>query len=178
MVARTAPAMPTEVPGNFNTAALFAATTGAVGNWQINPPRFKGYSATGQAFTSGTTFISVTLDSEYVDSDGGHSTVTNTSRYVCQVAGWYWCSGTMNFPTNPTGNRSLQLAVNGTTYPGTTVLLPAPSGNAWIGVAGGLVQLALNDYLELQAWQNSGSSITTNAASGIQPTLSAIWISS
>lgn len=175
---RTAPAMPTEVPGNFWTAALFAATVAAIGNWQINVPRFKGYSATGQAFTTGTTFTSVTLDSEYVDTEGGHSTVTNTSRYVCQVAGWYWCHGSMNFPTNSTGNRSLQLAVNGSTYPGTSVLLAAPAGNSWIGMTAGLVQLAVGDYLELQAFQNSGGTLTTTVISGIQPTLSAVWISS
>jgi hypothetical protein len=170
--------MPTEVPGNYNTAALFAAATKAVGDWQINVPRFKGYSGTGQAIGTGTTFVSVTLDSEYLDTEGGHSTVTNTSRYTCQVAGWYWTWGTMNFPTSATGNRSLQLAVNGTGYPGSTVLLAAPSGNSWIGVTGGLVQLAVNDYLELQAWQTSGGSLTTTVISGIQPTLSAVWVSS
>jgi hypothetical protein len=170
--------MPTEVPGNFWTAALYMATVAAVGNWQINVPRFKGYATTGQTIATGTTFVSISLDSEYVDTEGGHSTTTNTSRYTCQVAGWYWCHGTMNVPTNATGNRSLQLAVNGATYPGTTLLQAPPTGNGWISMTSGLVQLAVNDYLELQAWQTSGGNITTSTASGVQPTLSAVWISS
>lgn len=174
---RTAPAIPTEVPGNFWTAALFMATVAAVGGWQINPPRFKGYSASAQAIASSTTYVSLTLDSEYVDSDGGHSTVTNTSRYVCQVAGWYWVQGTASLP-NGTANRSIQIAINGSNAPGTTLIAAASSGNSWAGIAGGLVQMNVNDFLEVQLWQNSGGSLNTNVTNGLQPTLTAVWLSS
>ncbi len=173
---RTAPVMPTEAPGNFNTGALFNATAKAVGDWQINVPRFKGYASSSQALSSGTTYVALTLDSEYLDSDAGHSTVTNTSRYTCQVAGWYWVQGTASLP-NGSGNRSLQLTINGTAAPGTTLIASAATGNSWAGMVSGLVQLAVGDYLELQIWQNSSGSLSTNTTLGLQPTMSAIWIS-
>lgn len=175
-MARTAPVMPSEAPGNFNTGALFNATAKAVGDWQVGVPRFKGFAATNQAIGSSTTYTSLTLDSEYYDSDGGHSTVTNTSRYVNQVAGTYWAQGTCSLPSG-TGNRSLQLTINGGTVPGTTVIQPAPSGNSWAGATSGSVQLAVGDYLEVQVWQTSGGSVNTNTTSGLNPTLALFWIS-
>lgn len=174
---RTAPVMPNEVPGNFNTAALYGATTAAVGTWQGNPPRFRGYATTTQAIATGITFVPLTLDSEFEDPDGGHSAVTNTSRFVCQVAGGYWLQGSVALPVNGTGNRSIQLGVNGVTVPGTTLIQAAPTGNSWMGSVSAPTRLAVGDYVEVFTWQTSGVSLNTNVGSGLQPTLSALWIS-
>lgn len=175
---RIAPVMPTEVPGNVDTAALFNATTKATGDWQVNVPRFKGWASTAQAIASGTAFVSLSLDSEYIDTEGGHSTTTNTSRYVCQVAGWYWVQGTCSVAASAAGNRSLQIAFNGATMPGSTVLQAAPSGNTWTAVTTTFLPLAVGDYVEVQVFQTSGGSLNTVATNSLQPTLSAVWISS
>jgi hypothetical protein len=117
------------------------------------------------------------MNTEQVDSENGHSTTVNNSRYVCQVAGWYWVQATCSFPVNATGNRSLQLAVNGATVPGTTIIQAAPAGNSWCGQTSGWMPLNVGDYVEVQVWQTAGVSLSTNVGSGLQPTLSAYFIS-
>lgn len=177
---RTAPVMPTEAPGNFITGALFNATVKATGDWQVGVPRFKGFAASAQAIGSSTTFASLTLDGEYIDSDGGHSTTTNTSRYVCQVAGWYWVQGTCSVPAGGgAGNRALQIGLNGGgTIQGSTSVMAASGANSWAGQTATFVQMGVGDYVEVQFWQNSGGSLNTTVSGGLQPTLTAIWISS
>jgi archaellum component FlaG (FlaF/FlaG flagellin family) len=140
------------------------------------PPRVQISCNAAQTLTTTTTFVSLSMNTEQVDSENGHSTTVNNSRYTCQVAGWYWVQATCSIGPGA-GNRSLQLAVNGATVPGTTIIQVAPSGNSWGGQTSGWLPLNVGDYLELQAWQNSGASLNTNVGTGLQPTLSAYWIS-
>ena len=175
----TIPTVPTEVPGNFNTSALWNANILGGLNYLFAPVRFKGYASTGQSLTSSTTSTVLTLDTEIVDSDGGHSTVTNTSRYTCQTAGLFYVSGSVCFnTTNSTGTRTLNIFVNGT---GTTgagqQAAPSASNGASVFTAT-FVQLAVGDYVELAAWQNSGSTLTTATATALVTTMNLVRISS
>lgn len=49
------------------------------------PPTAELIQTVGQSVPNGTWGI-ITFDSEVEDSHGGHSTVTNTSRYTCMVS--------------------------------------------------------------------------------------------
>lgn len=115
--------------------------------------------------SSGT---AVTFGAEDVDTAGGHSTSSNTSRYVAQVAGWYQVSGAVSFASNGTGRRGSWLAVNGSNVNGSEAIVHTSTTNV-ISVPGRtmLVQLGIGDYVELLAWQDSGGSINT-AVSGTQ----------
>ena len=160
----TIPTIPTEAPGNFWTSALWNANILGGLNYLFSPVRFKAYSSTTQSIATGTTPVSLTLDTEIVDSDGGHSTTTNTSRYVAQTAGLYFVTGTVTFATNATNTRTLQVLVNGAAVFGAGVqAAPAPNRGATVTTAT-LVQLNVGDYVEIAAWQDSGGALlTTNS---------------
>jgi hypothetical protein len=157
----TIPTVPTEVPGNFWTAALWNANVLGGLNYLFAPVRFKGYSSTAQSFTSGTTIGSLTLDSELYDSDGGHSTVTNTSRFTVQTAGLYHVTGAVTYGINSTGTRMLCVLLNGVVVVGSKVqVMPSATNGATVKTATD-VQCAVGDYIELGTWQNAGTAGTT-----------------
>lgn len=177
----TIPTIPTEVPGNFWTSALWNANILNGLGYLFAPVRFKAYSSTTQSITSGAANgVVLTLDTEIVDSDGGHSTVTNTSRYTAQTAGLYWVCGTVCFSTSATGARALQILVNGTGTAGNLIQSAATSTNGGSVLTSSLVQLAVGDYVELFAWQTSGGNLTTStgAANGVNTTMNLFRISS
>lgn len=163
----TIPVLPTEAPGNFNTSALWNANVlGGLG-YLLAPVRFKGYASTAQAIANGSGAGSVlTLDTEIVDSDGGHSTTTNTSRFTAQTAGLYAAMGSVCFATNGTGTRSLQVMLNGTTVPGSLGQFPASSVNGGTATTATTVQMNVGDYVELFTWQTSGSALNTSTGTG------------
>lgn len=120
---------------------------------------------------SNSTWVAVTLDAEDVDSNNGHSTVSNTSRYVCQVAGWYTVCGIVAFAANSSGFRAARLQVNGTVVTGSISYGPHnSSAEAVIITPTRDIQLAVTDYLEVAGWQNSGGSLNS-AVAGPNPGL-------
>lgn len=180
---RTVPAMPTESPGNYNTGALFNATTKATGDFLLGSgsngvPRFKGWASAAQTLASGTTDVAITLDTEDYDSDSGHSTSTNTSRYTVQVAGTYRITAIGGFANNATGNRKLGINLNGSNARGATVQLGAISTNSWCACVSVDLPLVVGDYVEMVMWQTSGGNLATAASIGFGPALTVCWISS
>lgn len=157
----TIPTIPTEAPGNFWTSALWNANVLGSLNYLFSPVRFKGYSSVTQAIPTGTSAVPLTLDSEIVDSDGGHSTTTNTSRYVCQTAGLYFVSGAVCFATNGTGSRAVNVMVNGVTAGGSLIQAAPQSVNGSSVFSATTVQLTVSDYVEIGCWQNSGGTLAT-----------------
>lgn len=170
----TIPTVPTEVPGNFWTSALWNTNVLGGLNYLFGPVRFKGYSSTAQSLGTSTTSTVLTLDTEAVDSDGGHSTVTNTSRYVCQTAGLYYVSGAVTFATNGTGTRTLQVFLNGAGITGSAIQAAPSASNGASVFTATFVQLAVNDYVELATWQNSGSTLTTSTSNALLTTM-CLW---
>lgn len=178
-MARTVPVMATEVPGNFVTGALWNAQVGGLGNFTLAPPRFKGYQTSNQSIATGQTDVAVLLDSEEYDSESGHSTTTNTSRYTVQVAGTYRITATASFAGNATGNRKLGILVNGVNIRGGGNQGPGITTNSWAATVSAEVALLVGDYVEMGVWQTSGAALATNASAGgnLTPVLSAHWIS-
>lgn len=117
------------------------------------------------------------MNTEELDSDGGHSTVTNTSRYTAQTAGWYLCNGTAAFAAAASSRRIVALRVDGT---GTDS--PTHGPNAAHGVStnialstSALLYLAAGSWVEVVAYQDSGGSVNTTVTAGTQPLMSVIW---
>jgi hypothetical protein len=169
-MARTVPVMATQVPGNFITSALWNSQVGGLGSFTLQVPIFRGYQTAAPSLASAVATTPMALDSENVDSEGGHSTTTNTSRYVCQVAGWYWISSAVTFGVNSTGSRAVAVMVNGGAKIATVT--GAPPANSWNGIAGDMLYLNVNDYVETGAWQNSGVAMSPTAVS-----LTLFWVS-
>lgn len=144
----------------------------------LNPPIFVGYNVTTQTVASGSAGAAVLLTSEVSDTYSGHSITTNTSRYVAQVPGWYWVSGSVCFTPNATGDRKAMLAVNGTLvgYSNGQIPTMAPPSGPAVVVPATLIYLNGNgDYVEIWAFQDSGSPLTINPNSGNASSMSLCW---
>lgn len=172
----TVPVMATEAPGNYITGALWNAQVAALGNFLMNPPRFRGYQATTQSCADNT-WTSLNIDTEEFDTEGGHSNVTNTTRYTCQVAGTYLIVGASAFAGNATGNRAVRLTVNGNAIHGSFVKNAAPTATHSAGcVTTAYAALAVGDYVEVQGLQSSGAALSTSSATDVGSALSVQWI--
>lgn len=175
-MARTVPSPPTEAPGLFNTSALFNAQVRDLNNFTLAVPVFRGYQASAQSCANAT-WVSVAIDTETLDSDGGHSTVTNNSRYTPTVAGTYLVIGTAAFAGSATTQRAARLAMNGVTSIGGAVA--GGSGASW-WCATALELFVCNgttDYVEMQARQDSGGTITTYTGTDFNSALKIYWVS-
>ncbi|MFD3717282.1 hypothetical protein [Streptomyces sp. NPDC058674] len=102
----------------------------------------------------------ITFDSEIIDSYSGHSTVSNTSRYTCQVAGTYRITGRVSFAVNGSGSRGARVHKNGNFLIGGANLLGAGTLNGVIEVSH-ILTLAVSDYVEIAGGHNSGGALST-----------------
>jgi hypothetical protein len=137
-----------------------AETTGL--KWAtVAAPSFVGCSLTKTSSqgTDNATETAITFDSETYDTDGFHSTVTNTSRITIPAgkAGKYLFTGVYVFDDNATGIRYLNLKKNGSTN------LYLNNANATSSSAGFycfsfVYNLIATDYIEMFVYQNSGGS--------------------
>ncbi|MGW2936084.1 hypothetical protein ACWDA7_30500 [Streptomyces sp. NPDC001156] len=143
----------------------------------LNNPVFVGTQTIVQASLAATTWVTHTLDSEQIDTYGGHSTTTNTSRYTAQVAGWYTVCGVSVWAGNATGSRAARIHVNGATVQGSAQNVLTSSSASATGVMTPVraVQLGVGDYVEVAGWQSSGGLLSTLAASDLACALYVAW---
>lgn len=134
---------------------------------EFNPVVCELRQTSAQSIANSSTTVAVTFDTEDIDTDGGHSTSSNTSRYTAQRAGRFQISGLLTFAAvNTTGKRSGWWGVNGTQVPGSQVdLVPSSSIGTCIVLPTMTVLLSVGDYVEMFAFQTSGSALST-ASSG------------
>jgi hypothetical protein len=163
-----------------NGQVLTADSTAATGlKWAAaaSGSTFSGcvlFNTTNQNLSNATATI-VTFDSESLDTDAYHSTSTNTGRITIPAgkAGKYLVVSTLRFDSNATGRRlnyiykngvkvkEYELASVGSTYPTLSVST--------------ILDLAVADYVELYAWQNSGGTLAVDGES-VDTTFSAYLI--
>lgn len=164
------PSPRTFVPGEVEAGAYFNAMRDAL-IFALNPPEALVTQIAVQSLANAT-FTAINFDATTVDTYGGHSNTTNNSRYVAQVAGWYWCQGQVCYDnTSSAGARQVFLAKNGSRLGTAFQCAPGTSTSQGLSV-GALVQLAVGDYVEVQAWQNSGGALNTFSA---QSSLAVDW---
>lgn len=128
------------------------------------------------------TWTAVTFDTEDLDRDNGHSTVSNTSRYTATSPGYFWWAYSLTWAANATGQRGGRIRTNGTDAQVSAVARVLHNAGATFdtGQSGGGAQYmnGTTDYVELMGFQNSGGALNTNIASDGVPRLQAIWVSS
>ena len=104
----------------------------------------------------------ILFDQEDFDTDTMHDNSTNKSRLTCKTAGKFLIFGEMEFQNNSTGRRSTLVRLNGTTK---WSVEPGTNQNAsHRQCIVGMMDLAVNDYVELVAYQNSGGSLNVGSA--------------
>ena len=148
------------VAGEVVTDAFMNNNVSAVLNYLLAPPIFKGIQTVAQTITTGT-FTAVTYDAEVVDSAGGHSTVTNTSRYTAVYAGWYRKGGGSTFAANATGRRIHRLGVNASTMAGSASSVPANASILPWAFRNDRIFLNVSDFVEDFLFQDSGGNLAT-----------------
>ncbi len=127
--------------------------------------------------TASSTETAVTMDSERSDSAAFHSTSTNTSRMTIPTgkAGRYTVAGTVEWAASALGTvRRLSIRLNGATFIAKNeitsilnVVLPQEVSTVY--------DLAVGDYVELMAFQDTVGAVLLNASGNYSPefTLSA-----
>lgn len=141
-----------EAAGNLITGALWNANVYNGLSFLLNPPMFFGYATTGVAISAGG-YSAIGMDTEVTDTYGGHSTTTNTSRYVAQVAGFYEVGGSAALPASSNTSTALmaaQIRKNGTEVQPARLEV-AQMANHFNGapLTPTCVQLNVGDYVEL-----------------------------
>lgn len=136
-------------------------------------PAVRAYHNAAQSITTAT-WTSLALNSERFDQVGGvasnqHDLVTNNSRLICRYAGVYQISGTATFAANATGERYIRIFLNNATIlalHNDTEVSAADTHSLAIST---LYALAVNDFVELQVFQNSGAGLNVNSAANYSP---------
>lgn len=163
-----------EVPGSFITGALWNANSNGL-TFLLTRPAFFGYQSTVQSIASNAS-VAINLDTESIDSYGGHSTSSSNSRYVAQLPGWYWVQGTVNFNANTTAGRCAFIMKNGSTVPGAFGAAAGATPYTAVSASCFVYLNGLGDYVELWGYQNCGSALSTSSVNGQTSSLSALWI--
>jgi len=121
----------------------------------------KVYNSAAQACANGVVVL-LAFNSESWDTDTMHDTVTNNSRITCKTAGIYMISMYLDFVNNATGCRRILPKYNGTAWLDDLTLPTSPSV-AFRASHVLFMVLAVNDYIEFYAYQDSGVSLNATA---------------
>lgn len=117
----------------------------------------------------------LTFNSERYDNGGLHSTASNTSRLTAQRAGVYLITATAEFDFHATGVRSLAILQNAFTYLAIEMRNACTAAPERMTITT-LFHLAANDYVELEAYQNSGGDLDVPSAAASSPEFAMQWL--
>ena len=165
LIAATAADTPARLAVGTNGQVLTADSTASTGLAWATPasssPTFVGCAifGTGTQTITNNTQTAITWNSENFDTDGFHSTSTNTSRITIPAgkAGKYLISGLIEVSNTTTGNWQLSIYKNGSINRGFTL----DSDDSYPSVQlSHVLDLIATDYVEIFIWQNSGTSQT------------------
>ena len=159
-------------------AANDAATSTWAGNvaddlkFLKNADRTRVYKSAAQTVAT-SAWEHLSFDSEDYDTNGLHSTSSNTQRLTAAVDGWYVACVQVSFAANATGRRDIQIRKNdsstdasaGTRW-GRVTLPTVAAGDSSIIQCHAYLYLSTNDYVKACAWQNSGGGLDVESGSG------------
>jgi hypothetical protein len=114
------------------------------------------------------TLVTVTYSNEEFDTDGFHSTSSNTDRITIPSGkdGYYLVNWTVNFADNATGYRTSQVLKNGLRI-GYGNWTDAISGDPTVTSNSVILNLDAGDYLTIQVAQTSSGSLNLSVSSPV-----------
>jgi hypothetical protein len=102
-------------------------------------------------------WTSLTFNSENFDTDGIHSTTTNTGRLTCVTSGTYLIFGSVRWADKGTGRRIMQILHGGTdTIARVEYAIVSSSTVMTIST---VYNLSAGQYVELSVYQSSGGDL-------------------
>lgn len=160
--------------GDGNTAHFLNGNLGYTTPAAATPPAVGVTHSTSQNVLTATETV-LSFNTETYDTDGMHSTVSNTGRLTATETAKFIVIGGAQFAVSAVGNvRRLSIRKNGTTVFARQTM--APSSVAQVLQVRGLLSLAAGDYVELQAYQDSGSTLAIASAATYSPIFQAVRV--
>lgn len=129
---------------------------------------------------SNNTVTPIMWNSEDMDTDGGHSNVTNPSRYTFNTPGVYYVNTVLVWGQSTVGKRSMFFALNGDTsrrYGWNSIFPINASGADMCLNACAHVTAQAGDYIEVWGLQDSGGSLDVKP-SNQDPRFEIEWVAS
>lgn len=115
---------------------------------------------------SNTTVTNLAFNSEVVDTNSYHSTVTNNDRLTVPVAGYYLVTFAGRWENVAGGSRQMRVVINDTTIAARWLLKPLSTTDHFFAT---LVKLAQSDYVTLTVYQNTGGDCDVRSTSAYSP---------
>lgn len=167
LIAASAADTPARLAVGANGLSLVAASGETTGlKWGI--PNAVGCAVVNTATTqtiATSTYTALTFNSELFDTNNFHDNSTNTSRLTATFAGKYQINHSNQWGLNAAGQRAAAIYKNGSTF----AYFPSILGSAGIYVGNTIsyvVDLAVNDYIEIFAYQTSGGNLVVYTGGG------------
>ncbi len=111
---------------------------------------------------SNSTSTALSFDQELFDTNTMHDNSTNNSRVTIKRTGYYLINGAIRWETTSSGgyNRKISIYKNGSEV-FTNIILPTTTSasNAPSQTITAMLLLAVNDYIELYVYQDSGGNL-------------------
>jgi hypothetical protein len=153
---------------NSNTDMDFVWSTPVTGTTFVGASVYRGAAQS----LSNATATALTFDNETYDTNAFHDNSTNNTRMTVPAgkAGKYLVTGVTYFFNNATGQRIVYIYKNGANVIGTIQQGISASIDCVVQTSF-VVDLAVSDYVELFAFQNSGGSLNVfgnSTSSGFQ----------
>jgi hypothetical protein len=168
----------TEIPGASIASSLWNSQIRDGLGYLLNAPLFMGTQTSSQNVLS-SAWTAINLNTEQIDTYGGHDNVTNSSRYTAQVTGLYTVCGVTCWATNGTGTRASRIHVNGNPIQGSSQMVAAnPSNITGVATPARVVYLNTGDYVEIAGWNSSGLAspgLATGTAADLSSALVVAW---
>jgi hypothetical protein len=162
LLTATANDTPARLAVGTNGQTLIADSTASTGLKWAASPNFVGCSLykNGTQSLSNATITQITFAAEFFDTDGFHSTTTNTDRITIPagLGGKYLLSGQIGYASNSSGFRNLIFYYNGSTVAANTALVPISGGDFTFNNSC-VLQLNAGDYVSIGGYQTSGGSL-------------------
>lgn len=179
---RTVPSPAFEASGNTVASALWNSGPKAMGDFYLSPPMFRGHQSVAQAVATNT-YVAMKIDVTDIDTDNGHSNVTNNTRYTCQVAGWYYVEGFVAL-TNTAGAQDVLrtfMSLNASGGLPNQVFsldqqLVKPANDYAAVYGSGMLKMAVGDYLEIYGIHGAGTTINTAPNVDLCPAMNVVWM--
>ena len=137
-----------------------------------NPPKCRIYNSANLSIPHNTA-TTLTFNSERQDTDTMHSTSVNTGRITMNTAGFYIVGISLEFASNATGTRRVDVSVGATVI--ASEIDSAVSGDVTRKVVSTGYQFAAGDYVTFIVTQTSGGALNVNAGGNYSPEAWAIW---